>query len=113
VIAALFDSVRTAASRLADTDLLLIDRILEDYKPIAHRLRGLIDALQPRGLVRQRRREEGEEIDRRAIDTYCLTLDPGADDDVARIFGTNRYTVLDRVQQLTERLPALFLNLTR
>ena len=37
---------------------------------------------------------------------------PLADDWVARIFGRNRYTGVDRVQQLPERLPALFLNLT-
>jgi nitric oxide reductase NorD protein len=40
-------------------------------------------------------------------------LDPQADDYVARIFGTNHYTVVDHVQRLPERLPALFMGLTK
>ena len=42
-----------------------------------------------------------------------LTLDPEADDYVSRIFGANRYIVVDHVQRLPERLPALFGQLTR
>lgn len=54
-----------------------------------------------------------EELTRRGVTTYCLTLDPQADDYVARLFGANAYTVVDHVQRLPERLPALFLGLTR
>ncbi len=44
--------------------------------------------------------------------TYCLTLDPRADDYVQRIFGMNNYTIVDNVQRLPEKLPALFATLT-
>jgi hypothetical protein len=40
-----------------------MDGILEKYKPIASRIRHLIDALQPQGIVRRRGYEEGEELD--------------------------------------------------
>jgi hypothetical protein len=54
-----------------------------------------------------------EELASRNVATYCLTLDPYADDYVGRIFGTNRYTVVDHVQKLPEKLPAVFAGLTR
>lgn len=54
-----------------------------------------------------------EELASRGVLTYCLTLDPQADDYVARIFGVNHYTVVEHVQRLPERLPALFMGLTR
>ena len=54
-----------------------------------------------------------EELATRGVTTYCLTLDPDADDYVSRIFGANRYAVVDHVQKLPEKLPALFLALTR
>lgn len=54
-----------------------------------------------------------EELTSRGIATYCLTLDPEADDYVGRIFGPQRFTVVDRVQKLPERLPALFAELTK
>ncbi|MDD2767912.1 MAG: nitric oxide reductase activation protein NorD [Methylococcus sp.] len=53
-----------------------------------------------------------EELATTGIMTYCLTLDPEADDYVSRIFGHNRYTVVDHVQRLPERLPMLFASLT-
>jgi hypothetical protein len=40
-----------------------IDRILTENKPVASRLRHVIDAMQPEGVQRFRRQEEGEEID--------------------------------------------------
>jgi nitric oxide reductase NorD protein len=54
-----------------------------------------------------------EELASRGVLTYCLTLDPHADDYVSRIFGVNHYTVVDHVQRLPERLPALFMGLTK
>lgn len=54
-----------------------------------------------------------EELGSRGIITYCLTLDPHADDYVSRIFGANHYTVVDHVQRLPEKLPVLFMGLTR
>jgi nitric oxide reductase NorD protein len=41
----------------------VMDGILEKYKPVASRIRHLIDALQPQGIVRRRGYEEGEELD--------------------------------------------------
>ncbi len=70
-----------------------------------------IDERDPQYL-RQDTRKAVEELTTRGIMSYCLTLDPQADDYVARIFGPNRYTVIDQVQRLPERLPALFLSLT-
>ena len=49
----------------------------------------------------------------RGITTYCISLDPHADDYVADIFGRNNYTVIDRVERLPEKLPRLFMALTR
>ncbi|MCG5529322.1 nitric oxide reductase activation protein NorD [Halorhodospira halochloris] len=40
-----------------------VDGVLSEYRPVASRLRYLIDAMQPQGLIRQRRQEDGDEID--------------------------------------------------
>lgn len=54
-----------------------------------------------------------EELYTTGVLTYCLTLDPYADDYVKRIFGQNNYTVIDHVDRLPEQLPLLFASLTR
>lgn len=41
----------------------VMDRILEKHKPIASRIKHLIDALQPQGVVRKRGFEDGDELD--------------------------------------------------
>ncbi|MEN8260295.1 MAG: nitric oxide reductase activation protein NorD [Pseudomonadota bacterium] len=53
-----------------------------------------------------------EELSTVGVMSYCLSLDPQADNYVSRIFGANRYTVVDHVQKLPERLPLLFASLT-
>ncbi len=53
------------------------------------------------------------ELDSKGITTYCISLDPHADDYVADIFGRNNYTVIDRVERLPEKLPKLFMSLTK
>jgi len=53
-----------------------------------------------------------QEMDRDGIYTFCINLDPKADEYVADIFG-GQYTVIDRVERLPERLPELFLKLTK
>jgi len=53
-----------------------------------------------------------EDLAMKGIHTYCLTLDPLADRYVARIFGENRYSIVDHVQRLPERLPAVFAAIT-
>lgn len=52
------------------------------------------------------------ELDQEGIYTHCISLDPKADEYVSDIFGTN-YTVIDNVQSLPERLPKLFMSLTK
>ena len=52
------------------------------------------------------------ELDREGIYTYCINLDPKADAYVADIFG-KRYAVIDNIQRLPERLPQLFMALTK
>jgi len=53
-----------------------------------------------------------EDLASKGIYTYCLTLDPQADRYVARIFGENNYSIVDHVERLPERLPAVFAALT-
>jgi nitric oxide reductase NorD protein len=57
-------------------------------------------------------RKAVEELYTRGVLTYCLTLDPNADNYVKRIFGANNYTIIDHVQRLPEKLPVLFASLT-
>jgi nitric oxide reductase activation protein len=54
-----------------------------------------------------------EELARDGVHTYCLTLDPYADQYVSRIFGARNYMVLDHVARLPEKLSMLYLGLTR
>ena len=54
-----------------------------------------------------------EDLTRNGIATYCLSLDPRADQYVSRIFGAKNYMVVDHVQRLPEKLPLLYLGLTR
>lgn len=53
-----------------------------------------------------------EDQRRCGIATFCLSLDRGADEYVARIFGARNYQVLDHLRRLPERLPSLYLRLT-
>ena len=43
--------------------------------------------------------------------TYCLTLDPDADQYVKCTFGENHYTIIDQVQRLAGKLSTLFASL--
>ena len=54
-----------------------------------------------------------EELTRNGIATYCLSLDPRADQYVSRIFGARNYMVVDHVERLPEKLPMLYMGLTR
>jgi len=71
-----------------------------------------IDVRDPQYL-RHDTKKAVEELMSEGITTYCLTLDPNADQYVSRLFGANHYTVVDNVQRLPEKLPALFMGLTR
>jgi len=70
-----------------------------------------IDVKDPQHL-RQDAKKAVEELHQKGIMSYCLTLDPHADEYVSRIFGANGYTVVDHVNRLPERLPNLFASLT-
>jgi len=54
-----------------------------------------------------------EELYSNGVLSYCLTLDPHADDYVKRIFGENNYTIIEDVNRLPEQLPLLFASLTK
>ena len=71
-----------------------------------------IDERDPQYL-RMDARKAAEELRSSGVLSYCLTLDPEADRYVERIFGANNYTIIDHVQRLPEKLPALFASLTR
>ncbi len=53
-----------------------------------------------------------DDLAMQGVYTYCLTLDPNADRYVARIFGENNYSIVDHVERLPERLPAVFAAIT-
>jgi len=46
------------------------------------------------------------------IYSYCINLDPKADEYVKDIFGSH-YTVIDNVDKLPEKLPQIFMSLTK
>jgi len=70
-----------------------------------------VDERDPQHL-RHDTRKAVEELYTKGILTYCLTLDPQADAYVKRIFGEHRYTIIDDVRRLPEKLPTLFASLT-
>ncbi|MDR6302345.1 hypothetical protein GGQ85_000016 [Nitrobacter vulgaris] len=54
-----------------------------------------------------------EELSRQGITVYGLSLDPHADQYVSRIFGIKNFTVIDKAERLPEKLPMLYMSLTR
>jgi len=70
-----------------------------------------IDEMDPQHL-RFDTKKAVEELYSTGVLTYCLTLDPHADNYVKRIFGENNYTVVEDVERLPEQLPLLFASLT-
>ena len=71
-----------------------------------------IDVRDPQYL-RHDTKKAVEELATRGVKTFCLTLDPHADDYVSRIFGPKGYMIVDHVNRLPERLPMLYAGLTR
>lgn len=68
--------------------------------------------VQDSRLLTEDARIAARELDTKGIYTYCISLDPKADEYVSDIFG-NRHTVIDNVASLPDRLPALFMALTK
>ena len=58
-------------------------------------------------------RKAVESLARTGVTSYCLSLDPHADEYVSRIFGARNYRVIDKVERLPEQLPSLYMGLTR
>ncbi|TCJ12251.1 nitric oxide reductase activation protein NorD [Parasulfuritortus cantonensis] len=54
-----------------------------------------------------------EDVAKSGVMTYCMSLDPRADNYVSRIFGQRNYMVVDHVERLPEKLPLLYAGLTR
>ena len=71
-----------------------------------------IDVRDPQYL-RSDTKKAVEDVARHGVTTYCMSLDPRADQYVARIFGQNNFMVVDHVQRLPEKLPLLYAGLTR
>ena len=90
------------AARPADKKILLL---LTDGEPAD------IDVDEP-GHLRADARKAVEELAAKGVTTFCLSLDPGADEYVREIFG-KRWRVLDRIERLPETLPSLYMELTR
>ncbi len=86
----------------ADKKLLLI---LTDGEPAD------IDVHDEKLLIKDAHKATSE-LDMDGIYTHCISLDPKADEYVSDIFG-NHYTVIDNVNRLPEKLPQLFLALTK
>ena len=57
-------------------------------------------------------RQAVQELAQQGIHSHCISLDPQADAYVHDIFG-HHATVVDRIEQLPERMTRLFVSLTR
>ncbi len=71
-----------------------------------------IDVRDPQYL-RMDTKKAVEDIAKFGVVTYCISLDPRADQYVSRIFGARNYMIVDHVERLPERLPLLYAGLTR
>ena len=100
--AALRHAAHYLEARTAEKKLLLI---LTDGQPHD------IDVDDERLLIEDTHKAV-QELDQRGIYTYCISLDARADEYVRDVFG-NRFTVIDRVERLPEKLPQLFMALTK
>ena len=86
----------------ADKKLMLV---LTDGEPAD------IDVRDQRHLIEDARMAV-RELDQQGIYSYCINLDPKADEYVADIFG-KQYSIIDNIESLPEKLPKLFLALTK
>ena len=100
--AALRHAAHYLAAQPADKKLLLV---LTDGRP------SDLDVPDDDALVADAR-QAVQELAQRGLHSHCISLDPLADSYVHQIFG-HHATVVDRVEQLPERLSRLFLQMTR
>lgn len=99
--AAMRHAAHYLGARKADKKLLLV---LTDGEP------SDIDIDDQRLLIEDTRKAV-QELDQDGMYTYCINLDPHADEYVEDIFG-KQYTVIDKIERLPEKLPLLFASLT-
>ena len=71
------DWVTVYERRQPKGDPEVIDRILIEHRPIAFRIRQIIDMLQPEGVIRQRNMEDGDEIDINAAVDAMISIRMG------------------------------------
>jgi len=64
-------------------------------------------------LLREDTRKAVEELSSKNIYTHCISLDKKADEYIGDIFGKNSFTVIDHIEKLPEKLPELFMTLTK
>ncbi len=100
--AAMRHAAHYLGAQQADKKLMLI---LTDGEPAD------VDASDERLLIEDAHKAV-QELDQQGIYTHCISLDPRADEYVSDIFGKS-YTVIDRVERLPEKLPQLFMALTK
>lgn len=100
--AALRHAAHYLGAQTADKKLLLV---LTDGRP------SDVDVSDDQALV-QDTRQAVQELAQQGIHSHCISLDPQADAYVHDIFGQHA-TVVDRIEQLPERLTRLFVSLTR
>jgi len=100
--AAMRHAAHYLGARPADKKLMLI---LTDGMP------SDVDTHDERLLIEDAR-QAVKELDQQGIFPYCISLDPKADEYVSDIFG-RQFTVIDHVERLPERLPQLFMALTK
>ena len=100
--AALRHAAHYLEKQQADKKLMLI---LTDGEPAD------IDSKDGRILIEDAKKAV-QELDQQGIYSYCINLDPKADEYVSDIFG-KQYTIVDNVAQLPLKLPELFISLTK
>jgi nitric oxide reductase NorD protein len=71
------DWVTVLEKRQPRGDAAAIDRILVEHRPIASRLKRVIDSLRPEGVQRLRRQEDGDDIDLNAAIRAMIDLRMG------------------------------------
>jgi len=70
-----------------------------------------IDSKDPQVLIQDTKKAVSE-LAQKGIYSYCINMDPKADEYVADIFG-NHYSVIDKLETLPQKLPEIFIALTK
>lgn len=67
------------------------ERILAEHRPVANRIRHMIDRLRPQGVIRERKLEDGDELDLNAAVDAVVALRAGLQPDT-------RFTMRNRIR---------------